>query len=149
MHYVLLVIKWFFARFQLLQYCSESWGMEAEGFRRAPMIIDLPKNTTKHTKTPQKTNCILHKHLNKHRINEQMWNLCLYVYLFIINQKYWRVNQRAITQLVIYSSNWTSSVRCTTVEIIDCLVWTTNVASGKTSFVPRHQRIKINTSKRH
>jgi hypothetical protein len=38
--------------------------------------VDLPKNTPK-------TNWILHKHLNKHRNNEQMWNLCLYVYLFI------------------------------------------------------------------
>ena len=39
--------------------------------------VDLPKNTTK-------TNWILHKHLNKYRNNERMWNLCFYVYLFII-----------------------------------------------------------------
>ena len=65
--------------------------------------VDLPQNTQNPQKSTPKTNWILHKHLNKHRNNEQMWNLCFYVYLFIINQKYWRVNQRAITQLVISS----------------------------------------------
>jgi hypothetical protein len=66
--------------------------------------VDLPKKHHKTTEKHPKMNWILHKHLNKHRNNEQMWNLCFYVYLFIINQKYWRVNiQRAITQLVIYS----------------------------------------------
>ena len=50
-------------------------------------FVDLPKNTWKAPQNTWKTNWILHKHLNKHRNNEQMWNLCFYVYLFIINQK--------------------------------------------------------------
>jgi hypothetical protein len=80
-----------------------TWSDKSFGLSRCVNIVDaiigsinLPQNTTK-------TNWILHKHLNKHRNNEQMWNLCFYVYLFIIKQKYWRVNQRAITQLIIYS----------------------------------------------
>lgn len=65
--------------------------------------VDLPKNTRKAPQNTTKTNWILHKHLNKHRKNEQMWNLYFYVYLFIINPKYWRFNQRVISQLVISS----------------------------------------------
>ena len=49
--------------------------------------VDLPTITRKAPPNTIKTNWILHKHLNKHRNNEQMWNLCFYVYLFIINQK--------------------------------------------------------------
>jgi hypothetical protein len=47
-------------------------------------FVDLPQNTWKAQQNTTKTNWILHKHLNKHRNNERMWNLCFYVYLFII-----------------------------------------------------------------